>query len=315
MKSRSHVFLLGGLGNQLFQYAFALFLKGGGNDVEVIFDLKRVRISENSKPDICQLVKQGSVSIKEGSSEGFLVRKLMNFTLRLSSTRTFVPIKFVNSILRVLLMVINKTSRRNESLIGFSNPGYIENLELSEPKDYLGYFQSYRWASSPEVKENLKQSFLSLDSGLIKSFEMQSKGTSLLVVHLRIGDYVSDSRIGTLEKSYYLDAIQAMWATNLYTEIWAFSDSLDEAKNKLATDLDFPIRWIAPELAKPVELLGIMTLGKGFVLSNSTFGWWAAFLSRTENPTVFVPDKWFKGIRDPIDLCPDTWTRRKAFFE
>ena len=315
MKSRSHVFLLGGLGNQLFQYAFALFLNGGGNNVEVIFDLKRVRISENSKPDICQLVKQGNVSIKEGSSEGFLVRKLMNFTLRLSSPRTFVPIKIVNSILRVLLKVINKANRRNESLIGFSNPGYIENLELREPKDYLGYFQSYRWASSPAVKESLKQSFLNLDSGLIKSFEMQSKGTSPLVVHLRIGDYVSDSRIGTLEKSYYLDAIQAMWATNLYTEIWAFSDSLDEAKIKLATDLDIPIRWIAPELAKPVELLGIMTLGKGFILSNSTFGWWAAFLSRTENPTVVVPDKWFKGIRDPIDLCPDTWIRRKAFFE
>jgi hypothetical protein len=200
-------------------------------------------------------------------------------------------------------------------MIGFSNPGYIENLQLSEPKDYLAYFQSYRWASLPVIRENIKQLFLNLDSEIMKSFEIQFKGVSPLVVHLRIGDYVSDSRIGTLEKSYYLDAIQAMWATNLYTEIWAFSDSLDEAKNKLATVSNIPIRWIAPERAKPVELLGIMTLGKGFILSNSTFGWWAAFLSRTENPKVVVPDKWFKGIRDPIDLCPDTWIRCKAFFE
>jgi hypothetical protein len=315
MKSQSRVFNLGGLGNQLFQYAFALFLNVGSNNVEVIFNPKRVRISENSKPDICQLVKDGDVSIKEGSSERFLVRKLMNLTLRLSSPQNFVPIKIVDLILRVFLEVVNKVNRRNERLTGFSNPGYIENLNLSEPKEYLAYFQSYRWASLPEIKENLKQLFLNLDSELIKSFEKQSEGTSPLVVHLRIGDYVSDSRIGILEKSYYLEAIQAMWATNLYTEIWAFSDSIDEAQNKLATVSNIPIRWIAPEMAKPVELLGIMTLGKGFILSNSTFGWWGAFLSRTENANVVVPNKWFKGIRDPIDLCPDTWIRSKAFFE
>jgi hypothetical protein len=203
----------------------------------------------------------------------------------------------------------------NTRLIGFSNPGYIENLEPSEPRDYLAYFQSYRWASLPIVHENLKQLFLDLDSELMKSFEKESKGTSPLVVHLRIGDYASDSRIGTLAKSYYLEAVQAMWETNLYTEVWAFSDSLDEAKNKLASLSNIPIRWIAPEKVKPVELLGIMTFGKGFILSNSTFGWWGAFLSRTENPIVVVPSKWFKGIRDPLDLCPDTWIRRKAIFE
>lgn len=315
MKSQSRVILLGGLGNQLFQYAFALFLNCSGNNVKVIFNSKRVRISEESKPDICQLVKEGKVQIEERMSERFLVRKLMNLTLRFSSPTAFVPINILNLLLRFLLAVINFVSRGNSRLIGFSNPGYIENLELSEPRDYLAYFQSYRWASIPIIRENLKQLFLDLDSELIKSFEMESKRTSPLVVHLRIGDYVSDSRIGTLAKNYYIEAVQAMWETNLYTEVWAFSDSLDEAKKKLATLSDIPIRWIAPEMAKPVELLGIMTLGNGFILSNSTFGWWGAFLSRTENPIVVVPNKWFKGIRDPLELCPDTWIRRKAIFE
>lgn len=315
MKSQSRVFLLGGLGNQLFQYAFALFLNRSGNNVKVIFNSKSVRISENSNPDICQLVKNGKVQIEERMSERFLVRKLMNLALRFSSPKAFVPIKLVNSLLHFLLAVINFVSRGNLRLIGFSNPGYIENLEPSEPRDYLAYFQTYKWASIPIIRENLKQLFFDFDSELIKSFEKESRGTRPLVVHLRIGDYVSDSRIGTLEKSYYLEAVQAMWETNLYTEVWAFSDSLDEAKKKLASLSNIPIRWIAPEMAKPADLLGIMTLGRGFILSNSTFGWWGAFLSRTENPIVVVPKKWFKGIRDPLDLCPDTWIRRQAIFE
>jgi len=252
MKSQSRVILLGGLGNQLFQYAFALFLNYSGNCVKVIFNPARVRISENSKPDICQLVKDGKIQIEEHMSESFLIRKLMNLTLRLSSPKACVPIIVVNSLLCFLQAVINIVSRGNSRFIGFSNPGYVENLELSEPRDYLAYFQSYRWASTPIIRENLKQLILELNSELIRSFENESTGASPLIVHLRIGDYVSDSRIGTLAKSYYLEAVQEMWATKLYSEVWAFSDSLDEAKKKLASLSDIPIRWIAPETAKPV---------------------------------------------------------------
>jgi len=52
-----------------------------------------------------------------------------------------------------------------------------------------------------------------------------------------------------------------------------------------------------------------MRLGTGYVLSNSTFGWWAAYLARMEPKVVVVPDPWFKKIDEPLGLIPIGWTR------
>jgi hypothetical protein len=51
-----------------------------------------------------------------------------------------------------------------------------------------------------------------------------------------------------------------------------------------------------------------MRRGAGYVLSNSTFGWWGAFLSKTGNPRVVVPKPWFVTLEDPRQLNPEFWS-------
>ena len=51
----------------------------------------------------------------------------------------------------------------------------------------------------------------------------------------------------------------------------------------------------------------IMRNGSGYILSNSTFGWWAAFLSKSENTNVVAPRPWFIALEDPSQLIPTTW--------
>jgi hypothetical protein len=54
--------------------------------------------------------------------------------------------------------------------------------------------------------------------------------------------------------------------------------------------------------------LQLMTLAAHFVIPNSTFGWWAAWLSRNPEKTVVAPKRWFEDKRvDSTDLCPPDW--------
>lgn len=55
----------------------------------------------------------------------------------------------------------------------------------------------------------------------------------------------------------------------------------------------------------------LLTLCKENIITNSTFGWWAAWLNQNPNPKVVCPLIWFEGV-DTADLCPDSWIRIDA---
>jgi hypothetical protein len=50
-----------------------------------------------------------------------------------------------------------------------------------------------------------------------------------------------------------------------------------------------------------------MRLGEGYVIANSTFSWWGAYLSRSSNPLIIAPRPWFSKVESPRDLIPDSW--------
>jgi len=57
----------------------------------------------------------------------------------------------------------------------------------------------------------------------------------------------------------------------------------------------------------PTATLQAMRFGRGYIIANSTFSWWGAYLSMTENAPVYAPSPWFKGMRSPEDLLPPHW--------
>ena len=48
---------------------------------------------------------------------------------------------------------------------------------------------------------------------------------------------------------------------------------------------------------------------KNFIIANSSFSWWSAWLSPEKNKTVIAPKKWFNQNIDTSDLIPDNWVR------
>jgi hypothetical protein len=89
--------------------------------------------------------------------------------------------------------------------------------------------------------------------------------------------------------------------------VWVISDEIAEAKILLQSILPLQTKWVNPPAnASPVESLVLMSHASANIIANSTFSWWGAMLNPGSVVTV-APQKWFRGMDDPIDLYPSHW--------
>jgi hypothetical protein len=172
--------------------------------------------------------------------------------------------------------------------------------------DY-GYFQSYRWAE--EVIGELKNLSLAETSPSLLKYSELAERESPLIVHVRLGDYRSESSFGFPGASYYFASIKKAWGSGSFGSIWIFSDEIENVEEFLPLENIGEYRLVDEKNLSSAEVLEIMRLGKGYVIANSTFSWWGAYLSRADNPQIFAPKPWFSEIESPKDLVPDSWTR------
>ena len=82
---------------------------------------------------------------------------------------------------------------------------------------------------------------------------------------------------------------------------------MEAAKNIFPRELLNNVRWMENSTCSPVCVLETMRHGNGYVIANSTFSWWGAFLSRTPNAKVIGPEPWFKTKGGPNDLIVEPW--------
>lgn len=171
---------------------------------------------------------------------------------------------------------------------------------------FVGYFQSYKWLKSlsetQEINVKLKNS-----SDEVECFKALAQVENPLVVHVRLGDYLSEGGFGTLDASYYARAITHAMNSGDFGKIWLFSDDPRGALERLPANLDLEIRTMPDFSDSPASTLEVMRLGKGYVIANSTFSWWGAALSYELKPLVIYPYPWFQSMDSPLDLVPPHW--------
>lgn len=277
--------LQGGLGNQLFEWAFAKALSDASRDVLI----DHVRCRGDRPLAVGPLIPKAQ-RLSRPSGLGLALAHKAGLINDSSSLR----------------LVKQRVS-------GF-DPSVAERL--GGTSYLLGYFQSphYFEGSADAVRTEvtgLLRSMLS-PSGLELARRLENDDGSV-AIHVRRGDYVSDPdaavRHGVLGGDYYDRALAHLEATGARTRVW-FGDDPEWIRQNLAGAGDL----ICPADAAIADggEIALMAACASRVIANSSFSWWAGWLGRpstAENP-VIAPLIWFAdGHSDASDLVPSDWLR------
>ena len=188
--------------------------------------------------------------------------------------------------------------------------GYVDIPQSSCNEFTIGYFQSYRWFyESENTITTMKNLRLRCPSEDFLEFISEHGNKSSISVHIRLGDYNLDPKLGILGRQYYKEALDRLFLENDFEEIWLFSNDPDEALNILPSSYSNKLRVIEDTSWSAAETLEAMRHGSAYVIANSSLSWWGAALSYANNPPVFAPSPWFKGKDDPRDLIPPEWSQ------
>lgn len=306
MKKKTCVHLTGGLGNQLFQYAAALTL--GTRDIYFETILGRPRSDRNKRPDLLALRLPTPVHVVEDLSRlKYFTEKACGFSLRSGVAPKGVEkywgfSRLIETSLSIVLLIRNGSKFK---ISRGSGVGYSIIQESDQSQYLLGYFQSYKYAAkSLEQLKTLEP--IELGPQLVELIA-KAEVEEPLVVHFRLGDYLQEPTFGIPGPHYYSDAIQRSWNSGNYKSIWVFSDDISNAKKNFPENFVQHVRWIADVDESPASTFHAMRFGYGYVIANSTFSWWGAYLSKNTDVPVIAPWPWFKGMESPTELLPPSW--------
>jgi hypothetical protein len=179
-----------------------------------------------------------------------------------------------------------------------SIPSYARNL--------FGYFQSSKYFS--EYADEIKTLFT--PSCEVRD-NMNAKWGHLLtephiVMHIRRGDYVALPQFhGILKPSYYVNAVQRMMSETCITKVLVFSDDIEWCKT-----IGLPESTVYVDESDETIALLLMSQFKHYIISNSSFSWWAVWLGESAT-LVYAPDRWFgpQGPQDIQDIYESSWVK------
>ena len=300
------LFLAGGLGNQLFQVAFAIDRYGLGN-FKIDWSQRHPRSSNLEVPSIIQVIP---------SLEGYLVSRkhdtrLLSLMYRLSfatfqnSHREGV---FFRGLFKCPSQIILKIyyGRRYRQRVSFIHDTNALHDLRAKSEVCVGYFQSSRFINNlglenfPVVHPNLSQK----GSDLLKLFDEINP----VVVHVRLGDYINNPAMGILGCTYYEKAFEFV-SQRVLNPMWVFTDSEEIVRGYLPNSYLERLEIVNSQDLSPGELLTCMRKGAFYVISNSTLAWWAAYLRDNSEAPVIGPEQWFNSVVYSEELLPQDWIR------
>ncbi len=186
-------------------------------------------------------------------------------------------------------------------------------LTLPDEVYLEGYWQCEKYFK--DIEETIRKEFSIKpeQDSFNKSIGEAIAATDSVSIHVRRGDYVTDSATsqiyGMCEPSYYKAAIKLVSARMREPHFFVFSDDPDWVKTKM--NFIQPAAFIGhngPENA--YEDMRLMSMCKHHIIANSSFSWWGAWLGQNREKKVIAPARWFNVAGyDTRDLCPESWQR------
>jgi hypothetical protein len=209
--------------------------------------------------------------------------------------------------------IIRHPGSQTQRLTVYRQPhsGYDAAVNTVRPgTTLLGYFQSPRYFE--KVADRMR---LALEEATLTEQEESRladlAGAPRISVHVRRGDYLKAAALrhhGLAAVGYFQRSLALMDRLQPGVGGRVFSDDLGLAQEELSgcPDLEF---WPHAADLGLVATIRAMSSGVGFVMSNSSFSWWAAWLMVRQRPTapVIAPRPWVAGGDSGHDLLLPDW--------
>jgi hypothetical protein len=304
--------LTGGLGNQLFQLAFGLSHSNRtGRPYLLDAKIARPRLIEGHAA-LCQLSLDASPIVTMNKKIIFndLVSKIYGWNLVNginTKFRKFNPLRILSYLTSRLFFQIGLSTPLNFAV----SQGLGFDSDISRRASgglYIGYFQTYRFPESPQVfKQLMKLRPKSISNQLSEIISIVDE-TKPMLLHVRLTDYLSEVNFGIPSESYYMNALNALRNKGFRNPVWVFSDDIAAAKMYLLNiEGEFDLHYFDGSILGDVENWFLMRKFSAYVIANSSYSWWAAFLRENQSTVVMYPQPWFRGGNDPKDLFPSDW--------
>lgn len=136
--------------------------------------------------------------------------------------------------------------------------------------------------------------------------------SNAVAVHIRRGDYVTNPAAthvhGLCSLDYYTRAMAHCTAQISNPVFFIFSDDIAWAHAHLSEI--YPLVFVSHAALADYEELMLMSLCKHHIIANSTFSWWGAWLNPRPDKIVIAPQRWFNDpAHDGSTVVPETWLR------
>lgn len=277
--------LKGGLGNQLFQYAFGRFLSIK-RDEDLILD-KDIMTGKN---DIYRQYGLGYFNINARAVDTFKIKEFKY------------PLGMISKLWRGIKSKIFK----------IYNIGWNPKILNSKGIYFDGYWQSYKYVD-PIRNELLKE--LTLVNSIDDKFSSvlgDIKNSNSVSLHIRRGDYINDPKTSQIHNicdlDYYDRAVKQIVDRVGNPVFYIFSDDIDWVKENLK--IDYPMVFVSDGTMKDYEELVIMSKCKNNIIANSSFSWWGAWLNKNNQKVVVAPSRWNNHHQEEYKyLLPESWIK------
>lgn len=185
-------------------------------------------------------------------------------------------------------------------------PGQKVNLGLledSSDKFYDGYWQSYQYFDSYRdviLKEFTFPNINKEDKLNFKLTEILNNEENSVGIHIRRGDYLKNWKYrGLCGIDYYQKAIAYILEHIKFPKFFLFSDDIDWVKENVSPLLEgYDVTYVNwNHSINSYRDMQLMTMCKNLIIANSSFSWWAAYLNQN-NSIVVAPEKWINSFMD-----------------
>ncbi len=294
------IFLRGGLGNQMFQYARAVHLAKKYSTslvVDTVYLQDRTPLR--------------NITYRGYDLDIFMIEPEFSTLSRIARTipipLVWLGVDVVISAVQDFMGIKKWVSERSERFGSGVSP-------LSGNIFLAGFWQSEKYfkESTDEIRKAFQ--FKIPLSGEAMQLGEKIKTTNSVSLHVRRGDYATDKKVikdmGETNLSYYQHATTTIAQQVDNPEFFVFSDDIDWCREHLS--LPFPVTYVSASSAGPKAShhLQLMSLCKHNIITNSTFSWWGAWLNNNPQKIVIAPKRWYAdGRGGEEDIIPQEWIK------